>query len=154
MKILIIAPEDNATARMAVGWLRWFDAQLTVSSAGVFGAGKQDARAIAAMQAAGVDIANETGNTVGQFLAENWDFVISVAGDALFADVKFTGWVGGKIGMELPDPAAQTGPVEEIDAEYRTICHEIRNRMFDFYLQHTLGRDILGADSCGAECDL
>ena len=154
MKVLILASEDNCTAQMACGWLRWFDSQLIVESAGVVEAGTLDSRAVAVMKAAGVDIADYACNMVQRFLSENWDFVLSVAREELFADIRFTGWIGARIALALPDPSRQSGPAELIDTEYQTACNEVRKQMFDFYLQHTLGRDMLGADSCGTDCDL
>lgn len=154
MKILVLASEDNCTAQMACGWLRWFDPQLIVYSAGVCKAGTLDPRAVGVMKAAGIDIENYACNTIEGFLSDNWDFVISVEGEELFSDIRFTGWIGTRLGFALPDPSRQSGPPELIDAEYQTACNEVRSQMFDFYLQHTLERDILGADSCGADCDL
>lgn len=154
MRILILASEDNCAAQMACGWLRWFDPQIEVHSAGVKKAGTLDPKAVAVMKEAGIDISGYSCNAIRKYLSENWDFVISLEGEGLFNGLKFTGWVGERLAPLLPDPSKQTGPAEKIEAEYLTARNEIRNNMFDFYLRHTLGRDILGADSCGAECDL
>ncbi|MEG1585689.1 MAG: arsenate reductase ArsC [Bacteroidales bacterium] len=154
MKILFLARTDNCTTQMAHGWLSLFDDTLTVCTAGVICAGRPDPHAIAVMKEANVDISRYTCDEVGKYVSQDWDYVVSVVGDALRGQVPFTGWIGQRLYFDLPDPSQQSGPAVQLHADYLLACNEIRDRIFDFYLRELLGKEILGADSCGIECDL
>lgn len=148
MKVLILASKDNCTVQMAAGWLRWLEPQLEVYAAGITKGGELDSKAVVVMKEGGVDIADAVCNTADAYLVENWDFVVSLEGDALLDCVRFTGRVKQYLPLSLTNAI-----VEGSDAEYISLRTELRNLMFDFYLQQALGRETLGADSCGLECD-
>ena len=56
MKILIIAFKDNCVTQIAKVWLQKFDNDLEVYSAGVYGPGKLDNKAVQALKKYNIDI--------------------------------------------------------------------------------------------------
>ena len=154
MRILIIASVDNCTAQMAKGWLCKFDGSYDIYTAGTEKAGTLDSHAVEVMKENGIDISRYSCNKIDRFLSENWDYVISVEGDSIFSDLCFSGFVKHKLSLQLPDPEEEAGSSTLIDEVYRQTSNDIRILLFDFYLNEINGKQILGADSCGAECDI
>lgn len=154
MRILVTAKEDNCCTQMAKEWLRKFDNGIDVYSAGIEHAGVLDQLAVRVMAEAGIDMSRNTCEWIGKYFSQDWDYVISLAGDQLKELLCFGGRVKQILYWDFPDLSQQTGPEPILLEEYRIVRHELRNRCFDFYLLDLLGRQILGADSCGAECDL
>ncbi|MGL4292467.1 MAG: hypothetical protein ACRCSQ_02645 [Bacteroidales bacterium] len=154
MKILILATDDNCITQMAKGWLSYFDNTILVTTAGIQKAGILDPQAIQVMDAAGIDISKYSCNHFSVKTDEKWDYVIALEGKKIKRQAKIIGRVGCWVSMDFPDPSKQSGSVETIRVNYQVVCNEIRDRLFDFYLLQIRGKEILGADSCGAECDL
>ncbi|MEG1616342.1 MAG: arsenate reductase ArsC [Bacteroidales bacterium] len=154
MKILILCTGNSCRSQMAHGWLQSFDKELVVCSAGTKAAGKLNEGAVAVMQEAGIDISAHTSDPVEKYLNEEWDYVITVCGGANESCPAFTGKVKNRIHMGFDDPSHVTGTPEFVHSEFVRVRDEIKKGFFDFYLNEILDREMLGADSCGAECDL
>ena len=82
MKILILCTGNSCRSQMAHGFLQSFDKRLQVFSAGTEPATRINPTAKKVMMEAGVDISHHTPKNVGQYLNEEWDYVITVCDDA------------------------------------------------------------------------
>ena len=113
---------------MAEGWTHHLgDVQFSSESAGIEAHGKNP-RAIAVMQEAGVDISGQESTIVNDEMLQHADVVVTVCGHA---DEQCPALPPGveKIHWPLTDPAKATGTEEEIMAEFRATCKEVKRRV-------------------------
>lgn len=138
-QILILCTGNSCRSQMAMGFLRSFDQNIEVQSAGTKPVDEVNPFAIKAMQEVGIDLSTETPMSVELFLGEEWDFVITVCGGANESCPVFTGKVGKRMHIGFDDPASATGTDEEIMAEFRRVRDEINKKMQTFYLVDVKG---------------
>ncbi|MEE9349749.1 MAG: arsenate reductase ArsC [Flavobacteriaceae bacterium] len=133
MKILILCTGNSCRSQMAEGFLKAFDENLKVYSAGTKPSKQVHPKAVEVMQELGVDLKDNYPKNVNQFLNEKFDYVISVCGGAKESCPTFLGHVKNHrhIGFEDPDDA--TGSNEEITQEFKRIRDEILRDFFAFY---------------------
>jgi len=118
---------------MAEGFLKSFDPDLEVHSAGTSPSTQVSRRAIAVMTEIGIDISKQYPKSVDQFLDEKFDFVITVCDDARETCPLFNGKVGKRLHIGFKDPASATGTEDMIMAEFRRVRDEIGERFRSFY---------------------
>ena len=121
---------------MAEGFLKSFDKKLEVYSAGTEPTSQVHPKAIQVMAEKDIDLSQNKPKSVSQFLAEEFDYVITVCGGAKEACPMFTGKVKHRLHIGFEDPADAIGSEEEITAEFRTIRDEIKNEFYNFYLKN------------------
>ena len=121
---------------MAEGFLKSFDKNINVFSAGTEPSNEVHPKAIKAMQEIGIDISKNKPESVNEYLSDSFDYVITVCGGAKESCPNFTGEVTNKIHIGFEDPAEVTGTDEEITSEFTRIRDEIKNDFYDFYLNH------------------
>lgn len=92
-RILILCTGNSCRSQMAMGFLRSFDHNIEVQSAGTRPVAEVNPFAIKAMQEVGIDLSPETPKNVELFLGEEWDFVVTVCGGANESCPTFTGKV-------------------------------------------------------------
>jgi hypothetical protein len=119
---------------MAHGFLQSFDKAIDVHSAGTKPAGKVNPVAVKVMSETGIDISHHTPKNVNQYLGQEWDYVITVCGDANESCPMFTGTVKHRLHIGFDDPSEATGTPEFIESEFHRVRDEIKNRFYDFYL--------------------
>jgi len=151
MKILVLCTGNSCRSQMAQGFLESFDSNLIVKSAGTEPSGKLNKGAVKAMQEVGIDISNNTSDSVEKYLAEEWDYVITVCGGAKETCPCFTGKVKNRIHMGFEDPSDAVGSPEYIENEYRRIRDEIKNSFLIFYMEQIRGKK-MPTCSCGGNC--
>ncbi len=135
-KILILCTGNTCRSQMAEGFLRSFDSDLIVESAGTEpGLGVQP-RTVLVMQEAGIDVSMQYPKSVDKFLTESFDYVITVCDNARETCPVFTGKVGKKMHIGFEDPAEATGTEEEILNTYRRIRDEIKEAFNTFYKEN------------------
>ncbi len=134
---------------MAMGFLRSFDQNIEVQSAGIRPAAEINPFAIKAMQEVGIDLSTETPKSVELFLVKEWDFAINVCGGANESCPVFIGKVGKRMHIGFDDPTSATGTDEEIMAEFRRIRDEIKKEMQTFYLVDVKGLYLPKCCCCG-----
>ncbi|HXN45802.1 MAG TPA: arsenate reductase ArsC [Bryobacteraceae bacterium] len=132
-RILVLCTGNSARSQMAEGFLRSFDAGLEVYSAGTQPAGRVHPAAVQAMAEAGIDISPARPKSVGQFLGQRFDFVITVCDHANQTCPVFTGEVRRRVHIGFDDPAAVRGTDEELLAAFRRVRDEIVERLRRFY---------------------
>ncbi|MEJ5305062.1 MAG: arsenate reductase ArsC [Ignavibacteria bacterium] len=132
-KILILCTGNSCRSQMAEGFLKSFDSELEVYSAGTKPADKVNPKAVAVMKEIGIDISQNYPKDVEQFINESFDYVITVCDNAKETCPVFMGKVGKQLHIGFEDPAEATGTEEEILAVFRKVRDEIKNAFFDFY---------------------
>ena len=118
---------------MAEGFLKSLDPTLEVYSAGTQPSVQVNPAAIQVMREIGIDISHGLPKTVHQFLADSFDYVITVCDDADQNCPVFTGRVKHRLHISFADPARATGSQEEVLAVFRTVRDQIQARFSQFY---------------------
>jgi len=118
---------------MAEGFLKSFDSNLDVYSAGTNPSNKVHPKAIQVMNELGINLSKNYPKKVDQFLYDSFDYVITVCDNAKETCPVFIGKVGKQLHIGFEDPAGVTGTEEEILSVYRKIRDEIREKLFQFY---------------------
>ncbi len=135
-KILILCTGNSCRSQMAEGFLKSFDSNLKVESAGTAPAGQVNPYAIKVMAEAGIDISRQEPKLVDQFLNEQWDYVITVCDNAKETCPAFLGKVTHRLHIGFEDPAEAKGSEEFILSEFRRIRDEIKNSFYEFYVNN------------------
>jgi arsenate reductase len=133
MKILILCTGNSCRSQMAEGFLKSFDSRLEVYSAGTQPALQPNTYAVKVMKEAGIDISKNKPKSVDLFLADSFDYVITVCDDANESCPYFSGKVDHRIHIGFEDPAKTTGTQEKILDVYRKIRDQIRDQFLKFY---------------------
>jgi len=85
------------------------------------------------MKELNIDISGESPKSVQQFVAQSFDYVITVCDDADKNCPNFQGKVGKRLHIGFPDPAAATGTDEEVLAVFRKVRDDIRIKFTECY---------------------
>ncbi len=133
MKILIICTGNTCRSQMAEGFLRSFDKNLEVYSAGTNAEKKVNPYAIKVMAEKGIDIATQFSKNVDLFIKESFDYVITVCDGAKEICPVFTGNVKHRLHIGFEDPADAIGSDEEKLIVYRKVRDEIEKEFREFY---------------------
>ena len=113
---------------MAHGFLQSFYKSLEVHSAGTNPTSQVNPQAIQVMHEVGIDISTHTPKSVGIYLNDEWDYVITVCGGANETCPMFVGKVGKRLHIGFDDPAHST----DIN-EFRRVRDEIKSKLLSFY---------------------
>ena len=132
MKILILCTGNSCRSQMAEGFLKSFDADLEVHSAGTEPSSQVHPKAIEVMREVGIDLSDNYPKSVDTFLQDSFDYVITVCGGARESCPTFTGDVKQNIHIGFDDPAEAAGTEEAIYGEFRRIRDEISRDMHTF----------------------
>jgi arsenate reductase len=129
--VLFLCTHNSARSQMAEGWLRHVAGdRFEVASAGTE-ATRVRPLALRAMAEVGVDLSAHSSKTLDRFLAEPWDYVITVCDDANDACPTFPGG-RQRLHWSFPDPSRASGTEEEQLAVYRRVRDAIRARVDAF----------------------
>jgi len=119
---------------MAEGFLKSFDENLEVYSAGTKPADKVNPRAIQVMREVRVDISNGVPEDISKYINQSFDYVITVCDNAKETCPVFIGKVKRQLHIGFEDPADATGTEEEILSVFRKVRDEIKKDFYEFYL--------------------
>jgi arsenate reductase len=133
MKILILCTGNSCRSQMAEGFLKSFNPDFEVVSAGTNPSSEVHPKAIEVMHESFIDISNNKPKHVEQFLNQAFDYVITVCGGANESCPAFTGDVKQRLHIGFDDPAEATGTEEDILSVFRRVRDEIKNDFFKFY---------------------
>jgi arsenate reductase len=117
---------------MAEGFLKFFDKNLEVYSAGTKPADKVNPFAVKAMKEVGIDISQNYPKLVDQFLNDSFDYVITVCDNAKETCPVFIGDVKHHLHIGFDDPAEAVGTEEEVMPVYRRVRDEIKREFQKF----------------------
>lgn len=132
-KILILCTGNSCRSQMAHGFLQSFDPQLLVYSAGTKASGQVNPQAIEVMQHVGIEISHHTSDCIEQYLADEWDYVITVCGGANENCPSFSGKVRNRLHIGFDDPSEAIGPPDFIQSEYIRVRDEIKEKFLELY---------------------
>ncbi len=132
-KILILCTGNSCRSQMAEGFLKSFDSELIVHSAGTKPSNQVHPKAIKVMSEVGIDLSSNYPKMVDQFLNEPFDYVITVCDNAKETCPIFIGKVDKQLHIGFEDPAEATGTEEEILTVFRRIRDEIKTDFYKFY---------------------
>jgi arsenate reductase len=118
---------------MAEGFLKSFDKNLEVYSAGTKPAEKVNPFAVKAMKEMGIDISNGIPESVDKYISQSFDYVITVCDNAKETCPVFTGDIKQQHHFGFDDPADATGTEEEVMPVYRRVRDEIRVEFQNFF---------------------
>lgn len=118
---------------MAEGYLASFDPRLSVHSAGTRPSQRVHPLAVRVMDEAGIDLSSHHPKSVDRFLAEPFDFVITVCDNAKETCPVFIGKVRRRLHIGFDDPAGATGTPEEVLGVFRRVRDEIRRDFHRLY---------------------
>ena len=120
---------------MAEGFLRaWAGGSFAVASCGTEVTAVRP-EAVAAMAEVGVDISGHASKSCTDFLADGWDWVITVCDQAREGCPVFPG-ARRTEHWSFEDPSAATGDGERRQAVFRRVRDEIGARVRDFAAEH------------------
>lgn len=120
---------------MAEGFLKSFDKNLEVFSAGTKPSSQVHPKAIQVMKEMEIDLGGNYPKHSDQFINDPFDYVITVCDNAKESCPVFMGKVGKQLHIGFEDPADATGTEEEVLAVFRKIRDEIKRDFFEFYTQ-------------------
>lgn len=133
MRILVLCTGNSCRSQMAHGFLQSFDNTIEVCSAGTRPAEQVNPLAIATMKEIGIDISGHTPRNVNQYLNQEWDYVITVCGNANETCPIFTGKVKHRLHIGFDDPSDAIGTSEFITTEFRRVRDEIQEKFTKFH---------------------
>jgi len=120
---------------MAEGFLKSFNKNLDVYSAGTKPAERVNPFAIKAMKEFGIDISNGVAEDVDKYLEQSFDYVITVCDNAKETCPVFMGDVKHRLHIGFDDPADAVGSEAEIMPVYRRVRDEIKKDFYEFFLK-------------------
>ena len=132
-RILILCTGNSCRSQMAEGFMKSFDPNLEVYSAGTRPASRVSSRAIQVMKEVGIDISRGQPKSVDEFLSKSFNYVITVCDHAKETCPFFTGIVTHRLHIGFDDPADATGSEDEILTVFRRVRDEIKKQFFKFY---------------------
>ena len=116
-KILVLCTGNSCRSQMAEGYLRHFDPNLEVYSAGVETHGVNP-KAVSIMKKDGINISNHTSNHLDEYQEIDFDYIITVCDHAKERCPLFHG-NSIKLHENFPDPAKTNGSEQEISDSFR-----------------------------------
>ena len=135
MKILILCTGNSCRSQMAHGFLQSFNDRLKVCSAGTEASGKLNLKAVEVMKEIGIDISHHTSDSVDKYLAEEWDYVITVCGGANEACPTFMGKIKHRLHIGFDDPSHVVGSEEFVNSEFIRVRDEIKEGFYKLYVE-------------------
>lgn len=130
-KILVLCTGNSCRSQIAEGYLRLFaENKAIIYSAGIETHGVNP-RAIETMKADGIDISTHTSNHIEEYMALDFDFVITVC-DHAKESCPFFPTNALKFHYNFPDPAKATGTEAEIKAQFAEVRDLIKGYCQNF----------------------
>jgi len=121
---------------MAEGFLKSFDPDLEVYSAGTGPSDQVHPKAIQVMNEVRIDLSKNFPKNVDQFINQSFDFVITVCDNARETCPIFSGKVDQQLHIGFEDPAEASGSEQEILEVFRRVRDEIKRDFLDFYQKY------------------
>jgi len=131
--MLILCTGNSCRSQMAEGFLKSFDSELEVYSAGTNPSGSVHPKAIQVMKELNLDISVGYPQHVDDFIDKDFDYVITVCGGAKESCPMFAGKVKKQLHIGFDDPAEATGTEDQILDEFRRVRDEIKRGFNSFY---------------------
>ena len=125
-KILVLCTGNSCRSQIAEGYLRHFAGdRADIYSAGIEEHGVNP-NAIATMKEDGIDISNQTSNSVDEYRKIDFDFVITVCDNAKERCPVFPA-SARVFHQNFSDPSKASGTEEEIKSKFRKVRQQIKD---------------------------
>lgn len=139
LRVLVLCTGNSARSQMAEGWLRRLgDGRVEAFSAGTYPAAAVNPLAARVMGEVGIDLGGQRPKSAEGFLAERFDYVITVCDDAAEACPIFPG-PAQRIHWSFQDPAKAEGDEEARLAAFRGVRDGLRDRLEGFLAEVAAG---------------
>ncbi|MBD1401752.1 arsenate reductase ArsC [Pelovirga terrestris] len=137
-RVLFLCTGNSCRSQMADGLINDdFAGQLEACSAGTEPHGLNP-KAVEVMAEIGIDISANSSDHISKYEGQNFDYVITLCGDANDKCPLFFGGVKrNHIGFD--DPPKATGSEEEVMNVYRRVRDEIRIQLGDYFRNQLAG---------------
>lgn len=133
MKVLILCTGNSCRSQMAEGFLKSFDQNMEVYSAGTQPSKLVHPLAIDVMKEESINLEDHYPESVNTYLGIDFDYVVTVCGGAQESCPTFSGKVKQNLHIGFDDPADAVGSQEFILSEFRRIRDEIKRDFTAFY---------------------
>jgi arsenate reductase len=131
-KVLFLCTANSCRSQMAEGIANHFlGDRLEAVSAGTE-ASFVNPRAVAVLKEIGIDISRHRSKNLDEFAEQEFEYVITLCGDANEKCPLFFGGVQ-RNHLGFSDPAKATGGEEEVLTEFRKVRDEIKSTLIDFF---------------------
>ncbi len=135
-RVLFLCTANSCRSQMAEGIANHFlGDRLEAVSAGSE-ASFVNPRAIQVLREIGVDISDHRSKNLDEFSGQEFDYVITLCGDANEKCPLFFGGVA-RTHLGVRDPAKAVGSEEEVTAEFRKVRDEIKSILMDFFRKNS-----------------
>lgn len=132
-KILVICTGNSCRSQMAEYFLKSFDPELKVFSAGSHPEKYVNPRTIKVMDELSIEMKEAHPKSVDLFLTDEFDYVITVCDNAREHCPVFLGIIKNRLHIGFEDPALAIRTEEEVFSKYREVRDEIKSGFFSFY---------------------
>lgn len=131
-KVLFLCTANSCRSQMAEGIVNHFLADWIEAFSAGTEASHVNPKAIAVLREIGIDISSNRSKNIDEFAGQEFDYVITLCGDARDKCPIFQG--GGKrvhIGFE--DPGIATGTEEEVMEVFRRVRDQIKEQLVAYF---------------------
>jgi arsenate reductase len=132
MKILILCTGNSCRSQIAEAFLKSFNKNIEVYSAGTNPTENVNPYAKKVMQEIGIDISKNSTKNVSEYLSQEFDYVITVCDGAKETCPLFIGKVKNRLHMGFEDPADAKGNENEILNVFRKVRNQIKEEFLKF----------------------
>ena len=131
-RVLFICTNNSCRSQMAEGIINYeLGDKIEAYSAGTTPTAVNP-HAVKSMAEIGIDIADQRSKGVEEFAGQHFDYVITLCDSANEQCPMFFGGVK-KMHLSFADPAAAVGSETEIQAAFRMVRNEIKDKLLDFF---------------------
>lgn len=128
-RVLVLCTGNSCRSQMAEAWVnRELGDRWEARSAGTVPADRVHPLAVRAMAEVGIDLSGHRPKSVGEFLDQPWDLVVTVCDSANEACPVFPG-PADRLHLSFQDPASAQGTEEERMAVFRRVRDAIREKL-------------------------
>ena len=129
MKILVICTGNSCRSQMTEGILKSLNPALEVYSAGTRPAHSVSRMAVAVLKEIGIDISTNYPKSIDEFAMQDFDYVITVCGDARDNCPVFAGSVKHRLHIGFEDPSTLQGSDDYRLEQFRKVRDKILYKM-------------------------
>jgi len=136
MKILVLCTGNSCRSHIAEAFLKSFDPELEVFSAGISPEKQIHPFALKVMDEAGISLEGHYTKNVDGFIEQDFNFLLTLCDRARENCPEFTGKIKKRIHIGIRNPTQAFGTEEEVLNEFRNARDIIKSSFYRFYLKN------------------
>lgn len=133
MKILIVCIDNSCLSPIAEAFLKHFDPNLEIFSAGFNPTLKIHPLAVEVMKEINIDISQQIPKHISEFANYEFEYIITICDKAHAYLCKLELKTKKLLNIHLFNPSKTNGSQQQIFQLFRIIRDQIRKKMFEFY---------------------